>query len=172
MGNKKLYLHLLIVIVFIYYIFNANYIFGRIFTVRGESDVMANTNIKASGLIRFNIETVQEDKVKWKELINISGWGFIWDLPTDKDTEIFLVLTSDKHNYTFTTDLLLRPDINPAFKELKVNLKYSGFSALISKDLLLNDDYKMGLFIKNKTAQELTYGKQILTVEEGSVKIK
>ena len=63
--------------------------------------------------------------------------------------ERLIVLTSDSKTYFFPTQTVLRPSIQKAHQDLGMDLASAGFEAKISKEVLQQGKYRIGIIFKN-----------------------
>lgn len=166
-NQKKKLIHLFIIISFFAYLFFADAIFAR-FVVNEESLMKRLDLPEVSDQVKLYVDKVEVKKVEWKELIMIQGWGHIIGHNTSEMHKRYIVLKSPRHQYIFETNFMLRPDVTEAFKESKLNLDYSGFNALISKDVLKDGKYNIGLLIEDK----LSFSDCYLTIYRKNVTLE
>lgn len=153
---KKYIFHFIALFILIVYLLSADLLFTQFFMVNGESRIVTTDLPAASKDIRYSIDHIYDDKIEWKDMITITGWGFI-DNQSTENCSIFLVFSGNNSRYIFKTSPTKRPDITNYFNhtfEPKLNLDNSGFRASICKFLIENGDYKIGILIDNQTAQK------------------
>ena len=94
-------------------------------------------------------------------MLEINGWAFIKGHDS-VNNEIYIVLKSAHRTYIFTAETEIRVDVTQAFKELNLNLDYSGFRALIPARKIANGEYTVGIYITKDDIEALQYtGKAI-----------
>lgn len=153
--KKILTFNFIVLVVFILYLFSANFLFDQLLTVERESQIV-NTNLpNESKNIRYNFDKIDTDKSGWKEFVTITGWAYI-EGQNAENSSILLVFINDSSRYVFSTRSIMRPDVTKYYiniSENKLNLNNSGFEANVPKVLIENKEFKMGILIKNETAQ-------------------
>ena len=98
-------------------------------------------------------DIVLEDE---KQLLEIKGWAFI-EGHDSVNSEIYIVLKSAGKTYVFTTETVIREGVTEHFKELDLNLDYSGFAALIPARKIANGTYTVGIYITKGDIEALSY---------------
>ena len=90
------------------------------------------------------------------------GWAFI-EGHDSADSEIYIVLKSAGRTYVFTTETVIREGVTQHFKELDLNLDYSGFAALIPARRIANGAYTVGIYITKGDIEALQYTDRVVT---------
>jgi hypothetical protein len=156
-STKKNYLfHFIVLSILIIYLLSADLLFTQFFIVKGESQIVSMNLSGASEDIRYNIDHIYSNQIEWKEMITITGWGFIDNQDTE-NCSIFLVFSGDNSRYIFKTSPILRRDVTQHFTNKfknTQNLDNSGFKASIPKKLIDNNNYRLGILIENQTHQK------------------
>lgn len=83
------------------------------------------------------------------KLISIKGWAHIANTSTN-NSQVFVVLTTGKKNYVFTTVAQYRPDVTTAAKAAGLNLDRSGFTTSIPTHYLTAGKYLIGIYIQTQ----------------------
>ena len=87
---------------------------------------------------------------KQSDIFSLNGWVFLTNDPNEA-TDIYkteLVLFNSSKNYLFETKSKSRPDVIEHFIDLDINFRMPGFSAIIDKSVLSNDNYCIALKLK------------------------
>jgi hypothetical protein len=121
--------------------------------------------------IQVNVElpaTISESRsgvdvlVKYNEKGRVYQlWG--WAFPTlDKnipvgDYERQVVLVTPTGNYVFAAETVERTDVQEYFNDLGMDLTHSGFSALITKDVIELGEYRLGIIFRNPQDNTVYY---------------
>jgi hypothetical protein len=95
------------------------------------------------------------------QVVKINGWAFI-NGRDSVDSEIYLILKSPDRTYVFTTDKVIRKDVTQEFKELGLNLDYSGFEALLPARKIANGEYTIGIYIRKDDTEALQYTDRLI----------
>ena len=110
---------------------------------------------------------VLEDK---KHLLEIKGWAFI-EGHDSVNNEIYIVLKSADRTYIFGTETWMREGVTQHFKELDLNLDYSGFMALLPARKLADGEYTVGIYIRKGDMEALQYTNKAVTKSKGVVQL-
>jgi hypothetical protein len=101
--------------------------------------------------IKFRIDNLEEVKYEGQNIYRLYGWAFSTmykEVPPDM-YEREIVLTSNSNTYFFPIENLKRPGVQDVYKYLQMDLVDSGFLTLISKDVILPGEYRVGIVFKN-----------------------
>lgn len=149
---KKYWLRFVIVILAVlffllahrYFVFNIEKD-GRPIEVQIENLEVTNPN-----KYRFNIEALSRYDER-NYIHNLSGWAFSSETANQPTNQIdtIIVLVSNKNEFYFETVNIERPDVVEAFKDLELEIRNPGFSALINQQLLPPDEYCIGILLNN-----------------------
>lgn len=97
--------------------------------------------------ITLKVDGLDQVILQKEELYTLWGWAFL-----ESDTALpphmykrEIVLTSGSKTYFFSTNSVERLGVQDAFEELNLDLTQSGFSTLISKDVLPLGEYRVGM---------------------------
>jgi hypothetical protein len=152
--HKKIVItHTLIVGAFLLFLFFLSEpLFDRLEQVAGESQVCETALPAATNNIQYWIDQLQVTT----HTMEISGWAFI-DGYDSLNSTIYVVLKSADRTYVFTTETMLREGVTQAFKELNLNLDYSGFTALIPAKKIAGGRYTVGIYITKDDVEALQY---------------
>jgi hypothetical protein len=166
--NKKTAIHLSIIIIFVIYLFQADFIFNKLLKVDGESRLQNIDLPVDNSQVTFHIDDIIDTKIKWKEVKEVCGWAFMQNRNNDNNRTM-VVLKSQENTYIFDTIIQSKPDITLHFKETGLDLDNSGFKAFISKDLLENGRYNIGLCLIDGESKNLTYGNNYITKDNNYI---
>jgi len=108
--------------------------------------------IKETNNIIFSIDDLSLSD----RFLEINGWAYIKD-ENSENMEISIVLKSEKETYCFSTQVQCVPHVTRFYKDLNLNLDNSGFVALIPRDVLKMDIYKIGIYIKKDKIEGIHY---------------
>ena len=156
--RKSVITHTLIVGAFLLFLlFLSEPLFDRFERVAGESMLYKTTLPAATNNIQYAIDKLEVTT----RALEINGWAFIKGMDSD-NSEIYIVLKSADRTYVFTAETMIRVDVTQAFKELNLNLDYSGFGALIPARKIASGEYTVGIYITKGDIEALQYtGKAI-----------
>jgi len=144
--NLKEKIYLIALLLFVTYMVSANYIFIVLIKVDDESSRVNLDLPEHSESVLFNIDVINEDVVRWKQIITIRGWGFIAGVDTEK-VEHHIILKKDDKIFAFNTTSMIRKDVTEHYKDFSLNLDYAGFEAKIARGVLKKGEYQIGLLI-------------------------
>ena len=152
--RKQVITHTLIVGAFLLFLlFLSEPLFDRLERVAGESRLYKTTLPAQTNDIRYDIGDISTDG---HTTVEIRGWAFIEGMDSD-NSEIYIVLKSGNRTYIFDTMEQKRPDVTTHFKELGLNLDYSGFTAPIPARKIANGEYTVGIYIWKGDIEALQY---------------
>lgn len=97
----------------------------------------------------YNIELFETNN----NLIKVNGWAY-FDQQDAKDSKIDIVLLKDNQPITMMTQKVNRPDVTSYFKS-EYDLSNSGFSATINTNDLKSGEYKVAIYLENKTFNKI-----------------
>ena len=165
--NKAVYLSSLLL--FIIYMVSANYIFITLIRFKNESSLVKMDLPEKSLKIKMHIDSLDEIKIKWKNMITIKGWAIKLD-QVSEERDLYLVLQSKKKVYTFSieADMLPRPGVTEHFN-LDSNFKKFGFECLIAKDKIKDGTYRLGVVLEDDTGRSSGLSDQYLTILNGNL---
>ena len=151
--RKQVITHTLIVGGFLLFLlFLSEPLFDRLGRVVGESRLYETPLPAATNNIRYHIDHFKADA----HTLGIDGWTFIKGHDS-VNSATYIVLKSADRMYIFTTDTVIREDVTRSFKELELNLDYSGFTALIPTRKIANGEYTVGIYIWKDDIEALMY---------------
>ena len=156
--KRSLIIHTSIIVGFVLFIiFVSEPLFDRREAVQGESrlhqiSLPAETNNIQYGIDKLGVTT---------HMLEVEGWAFIEGYDS-VDSEIYIVLKSADRTYVFTTETVIRQDVTQYFKELDLNLDYSGFIALIPTGKVASGKYSVGIYIWKDDIEALQYTNRVI----------
>ena len=151
--RKQVITHTIIIVGFVLLtIFVAEPLFDRLERVAGESQLYETTLPAATNNIQYSIDKLEVTT----RMLEINGWAFT-EGHDSGNSEIYIVLKSADRTYVFTAETMVREDVTQAFKELNLNLDYSGFTALIPARKIANGEYTVGIYITKDDVEALQY---------------
>ena len=151
--RKQVITHTLIVGAFLLFLlFLSEPLFDRLERVAGESRLYETSIPAATDNIQYWIDHLEATA----HTLEINGWAFI-EGHDSVNSEIYIVLKSGNRTYIFDTMEQKRPDVTTHFKELGLNLDYSGFRALIPLRKIASGEYTVGIYITKGDIEALQY---------------
>ena len=166
--RKQVITHTSIVVVFVLFIiFVSEPLFDRLeAVVQGESRLHDLPLPGETGNITNYIDTFTTDG---STTVEVTGWAFI-DGQDAENSEIYMVLKSHSRTYIFDTREHTRPDVTAHFKELNLNLDYSGYTALIPARKIANGEYTVGIYIRKGDVEALIYTNRAIIKSGDTIK--
>ena len=157
--RKQVITHTSIIVGFVLFtIFVVEPLFDRLEQqVAGESQLYETTLPAATNNIQYSIDKLEVTT----RMLEINGWAFI-EGHDSVNNEIYIVLKSAYRTYIFTAETEIRVDVTQAFKELNLNLDYSGFMALIPAKKVANGEYTVGIYITKDDVEALQYTDRVV----------
>ena len=156
--RKNVIRHTLIVGAFLLFLlFLSEPLFDRLEQVAGESRLYRTTLPAATGNIQYCFDQFRVTT----HTLEINGWAFSKGHDS-ANSEIYIVLKSTHRTYVFTTETVIREGVTQHFKELGLNLDYSGFTALIPARRIANGAYTVGIYITKGDIEALQYTDRVV----------
>ncbi|MCX6251668.1 MAG: hypothetical protein NTX61_13060 [Bacteroidetes bacterium] len=164
--NKIFLLYTFAVLIFAFYLFFANYIFNVIFKSANEAQ---QTNISLPSEtqnIKCGLEKVKIEKLNWKDVLSIKGWGFKQNLKKQKK-ELYLVLKSKKSTLIFKVknDKKERVDVTDYF-HLERSVNDHGFEICFPLYLLKENTYQVGFVVYDESGKDFSMTSKALSISE------
>jgi hypothetical protein len=151
--RKQVITHASIIVGFVLFtILVAEPLFDRLEQVAGASRLYETSVPAATDDIQYGIDHFEAVA----QILGIYGWAFI-EGHDSLNRKIYIVLKSADRMYVFTTETVVRESVTEQFKELDLNLDYSGFSALIPTSEIASGEYSMGIYIRKNDIEALVY---------------
>ena len=151
--RKQVITHTSIIVGFVLLtIFVTEPLFDRLEQVAGESRLYETSIPAATDNIRYWVDHFEAAA----QTLEIYGWAFI-EGHDSVNSNIYIVLKSTDRTYVFTTEIVVRENVTEQFKELGLNLDYSGFTALIPTRKITNGKYSVGIYITKGAIKALIY---------------
>jgi len=152
--RKQVITHTSIVVGFVLFIiFVSGPLFDSLDAVQGESRLYDFPLPAETGGITYCFDEFATDG---RTTVGVRGWAFINGQDSD-NSETYLVLKSGSRTYIFDTMERTRQDVTLHFKELGLNLDYSGFRALIPARKIADGEYTVGIYITRGDIEALIY---------------
>jgi hypothetical protein len=125
--NKSKNFYAIVFIIFIIYMFSANYIFNIILKTDAEARLVSICLPLETNNIISALNVKESNKLKWKDALELKGWVFKENVK-EKNRDTYLVLKSENRTNVFeiANDSILRPDLNLGFK-MKGGIENHGF---------------------------------------------
>lgn len=116
-----------------------------------DLSVFSNLQTYNGAPFAYNIELFETND----NLIKVNGWAY-FDKQDTKDSRIDIVLLKDNQPITMITQKINRPDVTSYFKS-DFDLSNSGFSATINTNDLKPGEYKIAIYVENKTHNKVGF---------------
>ena len=156
--RKQVIAHTLIVAGFLFFLlFLSGPLFDRLEQVTGASRLYETTLPAATNNIQYWVDHLAVTG----HTLEIDGWAFI-EGHDSVNSEIYIVLKSPDTIYVFTTETVVREGVTQHFRELGLNLDYSGFAALIPARKVTNGEYTVGIYITKGDIEALQYTDRVV----------
>lgn len=154
--SRRYLVHIFVVLIFLAYLASANYIFGYLLTVDGEAHIHGMDIPGETGDVKYWIDTVEKQKIDWKDIILIRGWAFIEGENANNSTK-YIVLCGDHEKYIFDTNMELRTDVTQHFESMQLDLDESGFHSCIPLERISDGIYQVGLIVSKDNTDRTSY---------------
>ena len=164
--RKQVITHTSIIVGFVLLtIFVVEPLFNRLEQFAGASRLYETSVPAATDNIQYLVDHLENAA----QVLEIYGWAFI-ESHDSVNSKIYIVLKSVDRTYVFTTETVVREGVTEQFKELGLNLDYSGFSALIPTWEIASGEYSMGIYIKKDDIEALIYTNKAIIKSGDTVK--
>ena len=165
--RRSLITHISVIVVFVLFtIFVAEPLFDRLERISGEAHLHRLELPAETNDIRCSIGDVSTND---RTAVEIQGWAFI-NGHDSENTEVYIVLKSASRTYIFDTMAEIRQDVTRHFKDLNLNLDYSGFKSLIPVREIANGEYSVGIYIRKDGIEALIYTNKAIIRSGDTVK--
>jgi len=124
-----------------------------------KSDQISLTLKVPTGKIQNNFEMVN---MSGNDLA-ISGWGFLQGMNSES-MKSYILLKKDEKVTVFSVRVQIRKDVTSFFKELRLNLDSSGFTAQIPAGNLEKGSYRLGLYIEKGNQTGIIYSDKYVDI--------
>jgi hypothetical protein len=164
--RKQLITHTSIIVGFVLLtIFVVGPLFNRLDLFAGTSRLYETSVPAATDNIQYEVDHFENAA----QILEIYGWAFI-EGHDSVNSKIYIVLKSADRTYVFTTETVVRESVTEHFKELGLNLDYSGFSALIPTREIASGEYSVGIYIKKDDIEALIYTNKAIIKSGDTIK--
>jgi len=167
--RKQVITHTAIIVGFVLFvIFVAEPLFDRLARIPGEAHLYRFSLPVETNNIHSHIDKLTTDG---RSAVDVQGWAFI-EGEDSENNEVYIVLKSGGETYIFDTMVQTRPDVTQYFKELDLNLDYSGFVALLPARKITDGEYTVGIYITKGDIEALEYTNKAVTKSKGTIETK
>jgi hypothetical protein len=154
---QKNKIHLIIWVIMLAYLVAAPDLYSHFILKNGKPVRFSQQLPKTTDQIKYSVDRLDPVMVDGQELYYLWGWSFYLADKDQSNYEQFIVLKSDTRTYYFPLKPFKRPELQTAFKNVKIDLRNSGFSTYLSIDTIQPDDYKIGILYRQKSSSDLKY---------------
>ena len=149
---KKNRIHILIWAMMFVYIISAPRLHTNFFLKQGKPIAVSRSIPAETDQIKLNVDALDLIVQDRQEVYLLWGWAFSTldpSLSPDMYEREILLISPSQKVYAFSIDTVSRPGVQEFFKDLNMNLTESGFSTLISKDVLPVGEYRIGIVLRD-----------------------
>lgn len=149
---KKNWIHIFIWAMMFAYIISAPRLHTYFFLKQGKPITISESIPTETDQIRLNVDALDLIVQDRQEVYLLWGWAFSTldpSLSPDMYEREILLISSSQKVYAFSINTVSRTGVQEVFKDLNMNLTESGFSTLISKDVLPVGEYRIGIVFRN-----------------------
>jgi hypothetical protein len=157
MGNPKNWIHFILWTTMLVYLVVAPKFYIRFVLKNGKPIIFTEDLPKSTNQIKNSVDRLDPVIKDGQEMSQLRGWALYLGDKDQSNYEKFIILRSKTRIYCFPTEHLYRPDLEPAFKDIDVDIDNAGFSTYISKDTIQPDSYRIGILFKHKQEGTLEY---------------
>ena len=166
--RKQVITHTAIIVGFVLFVILVSApLFDRLERIPGEAHLYRFSLPVETNNTRSYIDKLTTDG---RIAINVQGWAFI-EGEDSEGSEAYIVLKSGSRTYIFDTMEQTRPDVTLHFKELDLNLDYSGFMALLPARKIVDGEYTVGICITKGDIEAPQYTGTAVTKSKGTVEL-
>lgn len=169
--NKKIAKITMIILVSAGIGFGLYYYFNMIKKGENESNLVEMNLPLETQNIKFAIEEVKMQKLKWNKVLSIKGWVFKENVKSGK-RDVYFVFKSEKDTLIFKIEknIINRPDVTEYFK-MDGTVNNHGFELSVPLDLLTENIYQVGFILQDETGKYCTMSSEALRISEDDVKL-
>lgn len=151
----------------IYCIFLSVPLFDRLEAIQGES-TMQDVLLPAE---TDNIQHCLDQVIVGSQITEVHGWAFI-DAHSSEGARIYTVLESDDVCYVFDTVAQLRSDVTEAYRDLGLDLDWSGFVCNLPSRKISDGQYVLGIYIRDGDIEAFQRTSYILVKSHGLMELR
>ena len=160
--GKNQIIYISATLLFIIYLFSADYIFNVLLKTEQEaklSDISLPHETKG---LSFHIDEARQVKLKWKDALFVRGWIFRGEV-YEESRNVYLVLKSDDNTLIFDIeeDTISRRDVTDHF-DMDIDIHGHGFELTLITYFLKEDLYQIGFVIKDEVGKHYLNSNQEL----------
>ena len=137
------------------YIVIAPEVYARFILKEGKPLPFEHALPQPTDQISFAVDRL--DSTKDQGLFHLWGWSFFRGDSNQAAYERWIILQSEENTYFYQAVSFQRPDLQSAFKDVKIDLLNAGYSTYISKYAIKAGDYQIGLLFVNKQTKAVHY---------------
>ncbi|MCX6245741.1 MAG: hypothetical protein NTU98_13685 [Bacteroidetes bacterium] len=171
-NKKRIIIYSGLALLFVIFLFSANYIFNVLIRVDKEAKLVTMSLPAETGKIRYGIDLVKTEKLKWKKALYVNGWVFEENVNKDK-RDVFMVLKNKMETLVFQVENnnFSRPDVSKGY-HLVTGVNSHGFDVYIPMFRLKSAYYKIGFVIDDETGRYFSMSENELRILKDSVSLK
>jgi len=152
--RKQVITHTMIIGAFVLFLlFLSEPLFDRLEEVSGEAKLQQIQLPSETDNIIYKIESISTEG---NTGVEIKGWAFV-EGQDSKNRDLYIVLKSAQQTYVFDSQVMLKTQLTQNYKELCVNVEYSGFMTIIPARKISNGEYTVGIYIRGGDIEALKY---------------
>jgi hypothetical protein len=169
--HVKITLYITAMVLFIGYMFSANYVFNIILKDKKEARLADIPLPIETFNVRSNIEGVKKVQLDWKDALHIRGWVFKKDRNYE-NRDVYLVLKQALKSDIFKIDLdsISRPDV-PDYFQMEPGVDNFGFELYVPFYLIQGDNYQIGFIVKDETGASFSISHMDLQVSNDNASV-
>jgi hypothetical protein len=167
--SKKLIAYAIVLLIFAAYLLYANDIFYKLIRLDKEARPARISLPAESQIVKFNIDKVKREDLKWKEAVYMRGWVFKENAEM-QNRKVYLILKSKTSTLIFKVEKnnISRPDVSEFF-HLDRGPHGHGFETYIPLFRLKEDSYRIGFAIADETGKYYSLSNNALRISKDSV---
>lgn len=159
------------IVVLIGIIFSIFYYFKVVYKLEEEARLVELILPSETQNIKYAIDEVKIEKLKWKDALLIKGWVLKENVKS-ANRDVFMVFKGKDYTQVFKIekDKIYRPDVSKAL-QLGGGINNHGFEVYIPLKLLKEKTYHLGFVIQDETGKYYTSFSSALIIADGTARL-
>lgn len=114
-------------------------------------------SIESTDILKYSVDRLDAITINKQDIFNLWGWAFAPTFKEQSEFEKIVVLESENQTYYFKAESFKREELQKVFKDIDIDLSYSGLKANIAKEALKPGSYTIGIIFNNKSNNDTYY---------------
>lgn len=168
MKQKKNIFYIIALLIFITYLFSADYIFNVVIKTDREAALVKISLPSETKNIKYYIDKAQQVKLKWKDAITIQGWAFREGVKNN-NRRVYFILKGEENTFIYDVErsAMHRQDVTAHFK-MGGDVHGHGFELILVPYQLKENAYRIGFMIVDEKGKHYQITNQELVKKDRS----